>query len=59
MEPDKRVWRDLYEFDVPVIHISRAEEPDEQPSLSGKALKLMHRFKAMEVESMMDQAEAS
>lgn len=44
--------------DTEWIHVNRAEQPDEDPSLSGKALKLMHRFKAVEVENKMDEAEA-
>ncbi|GAB1311084.1 Glutaredoxin-like protein (Fragment) [Madurella fahalii] len=57
IKPEWRAWRDLYEFDVPVIHISKAQSPEEDPGLSSKAIKLMHRFTADEVEAKMDAAE--
>ncbi|KAG9255076.1 uncharacterized protein F5Z01DRAFT_621301 [Emericellopsis atlantica] len=50
-------WRDLYDFDVPVIHISRSEAPPEDVSTASKAIKLMHRFTPAEVEAKMDVAE--
>ncbi|WYZ34881.1 hypothetical protein EsH8_I_001157 [Colletotrichum jinshuiense] len=55
MAPDAKCWRDLYDFDVPVIHISKAEAPEEDPKLVGKAVKLMHRFDPDQVEAKMDQ----
>jgi len=54
MKPDQKGWRDLYEFDTPVIHISRAEQGDEQVEMAAKAAKLMHRFKPEEVHKKMD-----
>jgi len=59
MKPDQTMWRDLYEFDAPVIHISRASEQVETPQLSGRAIKLMHRFTAEEVHEKLDQAEGA
>ncbi|KAK6067583.1 glutaredoxin-like domain-containing protein [Seiridium cupressi] len=50
-------WRDLYEFDVPVIHIDKAAAPEEQPKLASKAAKLMHRFTVEEVQAKMDNVE--
>ncbi|TQN73087.1 Glutaredoxin-like protein [Colletotrichum shisoi] len=55
--PDAKSWRDLYDFDVPVIHISKAEAPEEDPKLVGKAVKLMHRFDPDQIEAKMDQVE--
>lgn len=52
-------WRDLYEFDVPVIHISQATAPEEQPQLAAKAVNLMHRFTPSEVQDKMDVVEKS
>ncbi|KAK6842677.1 glutaredoxin domain containing protein [Apiospora arundinis] len=52
-------WRDLYEFDVPVIHVSRAVAPEEHPKSASKALKLMHRFTVDEVQAKMDVAEGA
>ncbi|KAK3362144.1 hypothetical protein B0T24DRAFT_684350 [Lasiosphaeria ovina] len=65
---DSEAWRNLYEFDVPVdlmlnkhwqIHISKAQNPDEDPKLSSKAVKLMHRFSQDEVTAKMDTVERS
>ncbi|KFY97606.1 hypothetical protein V500_01984 [Pseudogymnoascus sp. VKM F-4518 (FW-2643)] len=58
MKPDQTVWRNLYEFDTPVIHVSNASSPEEDPELSGKAKKLMHRFSAEEVQKKMNDTEA-
>ncbi|KAK8140493.1 glutaredoxin domain protein [Apiospora sp. TS-2023a] len=52
-------WRDLYEFDVPVIHVSKATAPKEDPKSASKALKLMHRLKEVDVQAKMDAAEAA
>ncbi|KAJ9157354.1 hypothetical protein NKR23_g787 [Pleurostoma richardsiae] len=57
IQPSAQGWRDLYDMDVPVIHISKADSPEEDPKLSSKALKLMHRFTPEEVEAKMDAAE--
>ncbi|KAI0172183.1 hypothetical protein GGR52DRAFT_457912 [Hypoxylon sp. FL1284] len=50
----KPSWRDLYEFDVPVIHISKSSMPMEHPQYASKAVKLMHRFTPDEVKAKMD-----
>lgn len=66
-------WRDLYDFDVPVvsfrdsrsscylqveqIHISKAESPSEDVTTASKATKLMHRFTPEQVEAKMDEVE--
>ncbi|KAK8090043.1 hypothetical protein PG997_005004 [Apiospora hydei] len=52
-------WRDLYEFDVPVIHVSKATAPKEDPKSASKALKLMHHLNAVDVQKKMDEAEAA
>lgn len=57
VKPEAKAWRDLYEFDVPVIHISKAQGSPEDPSLSGKASKLMHRFTPEDVQAKMDTVE--
>ncbi|KAK0656523.1 hypothetical protein B0T16DRAFT_316598 [Cercophora newfieldiana] len=57
VKPESKAWRDLYEFDVPVIHISKAQSPPEDPGLSGRATKLMHRFTADAVQTKMDAVE--
>ncbi|KAF4988666.1 hypothetical protein FGRMN_9633 [Fusarium graminum] len=56
-KPESKQWRDIYDFDVPVIHISKATAPEEDPSRTGKAVKLMHRFTVEQVEAQMDKVE--
>ncbi|KAI1435075.1 hypothetical protein GGR50DRAFT_694574 [Xylaria sp. CBS 124048] len=50
-------WRDLYDFDVPVIHISKSSAPEEQAQKVSEAVKLMHRFTAEQVQAKMDEVE--
>jgi hypothetical protein len=39
------------------IHISKAKTSAEDPALSGKAVKLMHRFTSEDVQAKMDAVE--
>ncbi|KAH6719196.1 hypothetical protein DL95DRAFT_437567 [Leptodontidium sp. 2 PMI_412] len=57
MKPEAKKWRDLYEFDTPVVHISSEKFGEEDPKNSAKAIKLMHRFTAEEIKKKMDVAE--
>ncbi|KLU84146.1 hypothetical protein MAPG_03191 [Magnaporthiopsis poae ATCC 64411] len=59
VKPEAQRWRDLYDFDVPVVHISKAEAPEEEPSLASAAVKLMHRFTPEDVKAKMDVVEAA
>ncbi|KAK3336053.1 hypothetical protein B0T19DRAFT_26910 [Cercophora scortea] len=59
IKPESKGWRDLYEFDVPVIHISKSQQPEEDPNLSSLAVKLMHRFTVEDVEAKMAAVEKS
>ncbi|OQU98392.1 Glutaredoxin-like domain-containing protein [Cladophialophora immunda] len=64
MDPAQTKWRDVYEFDVPVLHVdnskgegdARPETNDYAPTLDA-ARKLMHRFTAQEVENAVDEVE--
>jgi len=58
MNPGEKKWRDLYEFDTPVIHVNLSSFGEEQPELSAKAKKLMHRFNFDQVNEKMDVVEA-
>ncbi|KAF7554667.1 hypothetical protein G7046_g6749 [Stylonectria norvegica] len=58
-KPESKVWRDLYDFDVPVIHISKVNAAAEDATKSGKAIKLMHRFTVEQIEAKMDKVEKS
>ncbi|KAF9879963.1 glutaredoxin-like domain-containing protein [Colletotrichum karsti] len=57
--PEHKRWKELYDFDVPVIHISKVGAPEESPDprVVGKAVKLMHRFDPDQIEAKMDQVE--
>ncbi|KAK5987296.1 Glutaredoxin-like protein [Cladobotryum mycophilum] len=57
--PESKEWKNLYDFDIPVIHISKAEAGEEEIGKVGKAIKLMHRFTSEQVEAKMDQVEKS
>ncbi|PSR92402.1 hypothetical protein BD289DRAFT_364577 [Coniella lustricola] len=59
VKPESQEWKDLYDFDVPVIHISKADKPAEEPKLASQALKLMHRFTVEQITAKMDEAEQS
>ncbi|KAI2628306.1 hypothetical protein GGS21DRAFT_527310 [Xylaria nigripes] len=50
-------WRDLYDFDVPVIHISKSSAPEERPQTVSEAVRLMHRFTMDQVQAKMDEVE--
>ncbi|KAK0383157.1 hypothetical protein NLU13_9070 [Sarocladium strictum] len=54
-----KTWKELYDYDVPVIHIANASSPEEDPKKIGKAVKLMHRFTPDQVQDKMDQVEES
>jgi len=54
MKPNGKPWRQFYEFDTPVIHISRQEDEPEAPKRISEAVKLMHRFSTEEINAKMD-----
>ncbi|PBP22103.1 glutaredoxin domain containing protein [Diplocarpon rosae] len=59
MKPEAMDWKELYEFDAPVIHISKSGWGEEDPAHSATAAKLMHSFKAEEVKAKMDIVEGA
>lgn len=59
MTPEGKGWRDIYEFDTPVIHVNKASGGEECVAGVGKARKLMHRFTKEQVQEKMDLAESS
>jgi len=59
MESVEKGWKDFYEFDTPVIHVSKASWVEENVDGVGKAMKLMHRFTKEEVQGKMDFVESS
>ncbi|TVY78264.1 hypothetical protein LSUE1_G003069 [Lachnellula suecica] len=58
MTPGQKGWRDLYEFDTPVVRCLTSKQAEEDPSLSSQAQKLMHRFSAEQVTEKMDVVES-
>lgn len=58
MAPGQEKWRDIYDFDVPVLHVdkmaTRSDDATETPTLDA-AKKLMHRFTVEEVEKAVDE----
>lgn len=57
MEPSQRKWRDVYEFDVPVLHVERVFHTYSKPNIISEAKKLMHRFEVADVEKLIDETE--
>lgn len=53
MLPEHKAWRDVYEFDVPVLHVQHGAAADS----SAPVKKLFHRFTEQEVETLVDKAE--
>jgi hypothetical protein len=51
MVPSNKEWKDVYEFDVPVLHVQPATTALSDPK------KLFHRFTEQEVETLVDSAE--
>jgi hypothetical protein len=52
MAPENTQWKDVYEFDVPVLHVQSPQRTTQEPR------KLFHRFTEQEVEQVIDQAES-
>ena len=53
----QKKWRDVYEFDVPVLHVQRVFHTYSKPNIITEPQKLMHRFSPEEVEKLIDEAE--
>lgn len=56
MGPGQQKWKDVYEFDVPVLHVDKISTVTDEPALDA-AKKLMHRFTVEEVEKAMNEAD--
>ncbi|KAL2430401.1 hypothetical protein ABEF95_006720 [Exophiala dermatitidis] len=56
MSPGQEKWKDIYDFDVPVLHLDKATTCPSGPTLD-TAKKLMHRFTVEEVEKAVDEVE--
>ncbi|PGH05130.1 hypothetical protein AJ79_06878 [Helicocarpus griseus UAMH5409] len=60
MVPQNKTWKDVYEFDVPVLHVQQiiSKANDGQETLSDPK-KLFHRFTEQEVEKTIKEAAES
>ncbi|KAE8145770.1 hypothetical protein BDV25DRAFT_163900 [Aspergillus avenaceus] len=58
MLPSNKLWKDVYEFDVPVLHVQsvKAQSGKEEVDLSDPK-KLFHRWTEQEVETLVDEVE--
>lgn len=56
MAPGNGRWKDIYEFDTPVVHIDKENQDGGSVQTKANALKLMHRFKQDQIEALMDKA---
>ncbi|KAF2447852.1 glutaredoxin 2 [Karstenula rhodostoma CBS 690.94] len=53
MEPGQEKWKNVYEFDTPVIHV------DNNTQTSTSSVKLMHRFDETQVKKLLDEVESA
>jgi hypothetical protein len=57
MEPGNKSWKDVYEFDVPVLHIQSVHNGLPKEASLSDARKLFHRWTEQEVERSVNEAE--
>ncbi|KAJ5950940.1 uncharacterized protein N7479_009353 [Penicillium vulpinum] len=57
MEPVNKSWKDVYEFDVPVLHVQSVHNGLPNEASLSDARKLFHRWTEQEVERSVDEAE--
>ena len=50
MAEGQKQWKDMYEFDTPVLHVQPVPQTATEPDLTSGAKKLWHRFSAQEIE---------
>lgn len=56
MTPANKAWRDVYDFDVPVLHVQAVRDQAGDAGLSDPK-KLFHRFTEQEVEKLVYEVE--
>lgn len=56
-EPENKKWKDVYDFDVPVLHVQSVKEGFPKEATLSDARKLFHRMTEQEVEQLVDEAE--
>ena len=59
MTPENKSWRDIYDIDVPVLHVQSAKDQQVGDTGLSDPKKLFHRFSEQEVEKLVDEAEST
>ncbi|CAG8416310.1 unnamed protein product [Penicillium salamii] len=57
MAPGNEAWREVYDFDVPVLHVQSVQTGLPKQADLSDARKLFHRWTEQEVERSVDEAE--
>jgi hypothetical protein len=57
MAPGQKQWKQLYQYETPVLHIERVFHTNPKPNIVTEAKKLWHRFSAEDIEKLVDEAE--
>lgn len=57
MAEGQKQWKDMYEFDTPVLHVQAVPRTTTESDLLSGAKKLWHRFSAQEIEEAIRASE--
>lgn len=57
MAPGQKQWKQLYQYETPVLHVERVFHTNSKPNIVTEAKKLWHRFSAEDIEKLVDEAE--
>ncbi|EMF16864.1 uncharacterized protein SEPMUDRAFT_137601 [Sphaerulina musiva SO2202] len=57
LAPENNKWKQLYEFDIPVLHVDRTSSSN--GTTTAAARKLKHRWTQEQLEKVMDEVENS
>lgn len=57
MDAGNKEWRDVYDFDVPVLHVQSVKDGLPKEADLSDTRKLFHRWTEQEVEQLVDEAE--
>lgn len=57
MDAGNKQWKDVYEFDVPVLHVQSVNNGSPKAAGLSDARKLFHRWTEQEVEQEVEGAE--
>lgn len=57
MAPGQKQWKQLYQYETPVLHVERVFHTYSKPNVVTEAKKLWHRFSVEDIEKLVDEAE--